>query len=172
MLNKISQLNLQEYFCGITSYWIFCHFGVSMHVLALLFKHSHDLYSFLESLGIWGVWVFEALCLWLSKKMSLANLKRYSLQFHATQYDTIDLDVLYASTMTFNSWGSRKGHWNASDCSQRHVGTQMGVSHSDIGRLLKLFEQTDNVGQRTRIGRPKVTTARQDQQISKRNRMS
>lgn len=60
-------------------------------------------------------------------------------------------------------------------CLQRDVGTPLGVSHSLIEHLLKRFEQTISVKQTPRRGRLKVSTVRQDRQISllaKRIRMS
>lgn len=74
----------------------------------------------------------------------------------------------YASTKTFHSRGfiveeaARTIGMFQTWCSQRHVGTQLGVSHSIIGRLLERLGQTNIVAQRLRSGRPKVTIVGKD----------
>lgn len=49
--------------------------------------------------------------------------------------------------------------------SQRNVAAQLNVSQSVISRLWNRFQQTNNVQQRPRSGRPRCTTARQDRYI-------
>lgn len=58
------------------------------------------------------------------------------------------------------------GMWTAGN-SMRQIGNQLGHHHTSISRLIRKYQQTNDVKDRPRTGRPRCTTQREDRALSR-----